>query len=52
MVRDYGALRNYIKKYSIRTRNVRKGGAPSIKKQEEVIGICSKYILNIFRTSY
>ncbi|XTI91411.1 hypothetical protein V2W45_1333375 [Cenococcum geophilum] len=34
-VRDRGALRNDIKKHSIRTRNVRKGGAPSIKKQEE-----------------
>ncbi|OCK96264.1 uncharacterized protein K441DRAFT_58212 [Cenococcum geophilum 1.58] len=31
-VRDYGAFRNYIKKHSLRTRNIGKGGAPSIKK--------------------
>ncbi|XTI82190.1 hypothetical protein V2W45_1325806 [Cenococcum geophilum] len=30
-VRDYSALRNYIKKYGIRTKNVGKGGAPFIK---------------------
>jgi hypothetical protein len=44
-IRDYSALKNHLKKYSLKIISMGKGGAPFIKKQEEVIGI---YILNMF----
>ncbi|XTI90539.1 hypothetical protein V2W45_1332675 [Cenococcum geophilum] len=43
-VRDRGALRNHIKKHSLKTRNIRKKGAPSIKKQKEAIAFYSAII--------